>query len=232
MNRKTLSLLVLLFLFVGCHGRPELREDWSSDDEVFQLIANSLPDISLGVAEAPAVISFTRTTKLPPKTPAKDLVLRCNETAFFIRTNTLVPRRFEIPYDAIVAIDYGYKYFPNLMYCVTIPFIQAWECRLILDADKVKTLTKTLTSDIKTLREISKEIGVPAPFYYAEELERRLRSVEAEWGQGRIELVLSRTSPVPPYFPYSGKIKPIAEAFEWARTPVEDEPKDSPKDSK
>lgn len=208
--------LVLLTVFAaGCRGFPEPIE--VPETEGYQAIADRLPEVSLGVADAPAVVDLIKSDKIPPKSPPEELEVYANETSFFIRTNTLIPRRFAIPYEAIEDIDFVYSNFPNILFCVVFPFLQSWRTRLVIEAAYVPELMKTLREDIRILKGLSQQSGLPAPYYYAEELENRLARGEAEFGEGRLVLVISSTRPVPPFIPYAGDNRRIAELFRWAR---------------
>jgi hypothetical protein len=206
---------VLLALGSGCRGVPEYKE--LSTERGYQEIANLLPELNLGVAEAPGVIRMARSSKIPPMPTAKELVVTANEKEFTLRANTLVPRCYVIPYEAIEDIDFVYRSFPNLIYCFLFPFIQSWQTRLVIDTTFVPKLKENLIADISRLRSIAKEIGIPQPYYYAEELERRLTETKAEWGANRVELFIGRTRLCPPFIPYAGSNKEVAELFLWAR---------------
>lgn len=211
-TRGTL-LTLLLLLTSACRGIPEARS--FEADTVYQGIANVLPEVSVGLAEPPAVVYLARTNKLPPSTPAEQLVLSANEEAFFVRINTLVPRRYRVPYKAIEDLDYIFPPFNAVFYLV--PFIQTWRTRLVIDAKLVPELWRDLNSDLKTLRAIAQEVGLPAPYYYAEDLANTMADWEAEWGPDRIVLRWSSTKPIPPFIPVAGYNRTLAEYFRWAR---------------
>jgi hypothetical protein len=212
-------LTTLILLLCGCRGVPEYKSDYEAK-AAYQQIANLLPELTLGVAEPPGIVRMTRNTKIPVAPKDEDLSVSANEKRFKLRVNTLIPRVYEVPYEAIEDIDFVYQYFPNVLYCFIMPFLQSWRTRIVIDTKFVPKLREDIISDIKILRAVSSEISLPQPYYYAEELERRLLATEAEWGKNRIVLIIGRSRICPPFIPYAGSNKDVAELFLWAREQV------------
>lgn len=219
LSRSIFLTAFVLLLGSGCRGVPKLQTP-SGEKSPYQQIADVLPELSLGVAEPPGVINMSRSNRIPKPKPINPLDFKVTETAFTIRTNTLVPRLYTVPYEAIEDIDFVYQSFPNILYCFVFPFIQGWRTRLIIDTTFVPDLKKDLISDIQILKSITKDIGLPQPYYYAEELERRLIETKSEWGANRVEVVVTQSRFCPPFIPYAGSNRRVAELFLWAREQV------------
>lgn len=217
---RFLPLIALAVLLAsGCRGVPQLQTP-SGDKAAYQQIADVLPELSLGVAEPPGVINMSRSKRIPKAKPINPLDFKVTEDFFTMRTNTLVPRLYKVPYEAIDDIDFVYQNFPNLLYCFVFPFVQGWRTRLIIDTTFVPQLKEDLISDIQILKSITKDIGLPQPYYYAEELERRLVESKSEWGANRVEVVITQSRFCPPFIPYAGSNRRVAELFLWAREQV------------
>lgn len=217
---RTLPLLLgLLLIGSGCRGVPQLKTPEGSKSP-YQQIADVIPELSLGVAEPPGVINMSRSSRIPKAKPINPLDFKATEEFFTMRTNTLIPRLYKVPYEAIDDIDFVYQNFPNLLYCFIFPFVQGWRTRLIIDTTFVPQLKEDLINDIQILKSITKDIGLPQPYYYAEELERRLIESKSEWGANRIEVVITQSRFCPPFIPYAGSNRRVAELFLWAREQV------------
>lgn len=216
MIRKLALFALLLIALSGCRIYPEAPSDLKAE-EAFQRVANALPALSHGVAEPPAIIRLTRSNKVPPAPDPKDVAVFCNETVFHVRFNSLVTRRFAVPWDAVTAIEVNYRLFPSAIYWLIAPILQAWDLRIVVDTTKAPELKAQVEKDIRTLKEISREIQLPAPFYHAEQLEQRLRDMESDWGRDRFELRLSRHHLGPPWVPVPRDMETLGEAFARAR---------------
>lgn len=211
---RTALLVLALAALCGCQGKPFLVDDFK-EGEAYQVIANALPDLSLGFSEPPSVIGLTRTRSIPEQAPAAELEVFCNEDGFKIRSNTLITRVYTIPYSAIVDIEYAYNTFPSVLFLI-LP-VQSWEVRVVIDSSAVPEIRSQILKDFETMRSISREVSLPGPYFYAEEIKSRLDEVAQIWGKDRLELRTNTITLLPPFVPVPGQAKRVSEAFRWAQ---------------
>jgi hypothetical protein len=216
MSRTGALILFVAIAATGCRSAPEVP-DWKPE-QAYQTVANQLPRADFGWGEPPAIARMAASErKNRPAEPPPPPEILCNEAGFKLVVEVLYPRVFTISYDAIEDVSYTYCPFPNLIFCVVFPFVQVSEMRVVFDARKVPGFLDHVQGECDRLVAIGREVGFGGPYAHAEGVLEKLKDDAAAFGEGRVSVAFTYTTPVPPWIPYTAEARHAAEAFAWVK---------------
>ena len=214
-QRPTRLLLLLLPLLAGCATQVAAPAEVDRR-QVYQRIANTLPQASFGWGERPGVVDMAASTKAEGPLPELPR-LKATERGFMVVVDVYRPRQIWIPYSAIESCWTEWQAFPNavLVPLILVPF-QINTAKIVIDVASVEGFLGNLERDIKRLEQISREIGLGGPWSHAQNVKAKLADDAAVYGAGKLALHVSYATPWFPWWPVGGAARETAEAFAWA----------------
>ncbi|MCA8926292.1 MAG: hypothetical protein KDD82_31080 [Planctomycetes bacterium] len=210
---------VVCLAFAGCRTvveTPPAADDPAARAQVYQRIADSLPDADLGLGYPPAIVDMTASARAEGPAPEPP-PLRCNEQGFQVHFRVYRPRALWIPYSALEEISYRWKPFPNVVLApLLIVPLQAVETTLVIDARGLGVLDK-IEADCTRLERVSREVGLGGAAAHADGVRWKLEEDAANYGPGRLVMTFDYLVPYPAWIPVGGPARETAEAYAWAR---------------
>lgn len=209
------ALLLLLPLLAGCASQVAAPAEVDRR-QVYQRIANTLPQASFGWGERPGVVDMAASTKAEGPLPELPR-LKATERGFMVVVDVYRPRQVWIPYRAIESCWTEWQAFPNavLVPLLLVPF-QVNTAKVVIDVQAVEGFLGGLERDIKRLEQISREIGLGGPWSHAQNVRAKLADDAAVYGAGKLALHVSYATPWFPWWPVGGEAEETAGAFAWA----------------
>ena len=207
--------LLALPLLAGCASQVAAPAEVDRR-QVYQRIANTLPQASFGWGERPGVVDMAASTKAEGPLPELPR-LKATERGFMVVVDVYRPRQVWIPYRAIESCWSEWQAFPNavLVPLILVPF-QINTAKIVIDVQAVEGFLGDLERDIKRLEQISREIGLGGPWSHAQNVKAKLADDAAVFGAGKLALHVSYATPWFPWWPVGGEAEETAAAFAWA----------------
>jgi hypothetical protein len=223
-NLARLLAPLALVALAGCRTVVTAPQDIEAR-AAYQTVANTLPEVDFGWGESPSIARMAASERGAPKPERPDLL--CDERRLKLYLEVFHPRVFELRYDAIEQVSYSYALWPNLMFCFVCPIFQTDTVRVVFDARKVEGLLSYIEDECSRLERISPEVGMSGPFDHAMAVRQKCRDDAREFGEGRLAFEVSYTTPIPPFVPYTRRVRRVAEAFAWIQAHPNEKPLDA-----
>jgi hypothetical protein len=212
---RTALLALALASTAGCRSAPDAVD--MSPREAYQEIANNLPRADFGWGAPSGLAEMAASSRQDRPRDQDPIDLTCNETSMRVVVEVFRPRVVSVPFSAIEDVSYTYSLFPNLAFCLIFPFLQLSDTRVVFDARKIGSFFESVEAECDRLEHISAEVGMGGPYEHAQQVREKLKADAAEFGEGRVSLHFSYTTPCPPWIPLTARARRTAEAFQWVK---------------
>lgn len=225
---RRLALVALAALAAGCRT-PVVAPEAAEPRQMYQTVANALPDADFGWGAPPSIIHMTARARAEGPAPEPE-PLRANERGFRVFIEVYDPRTLTIPYSAVKQVHTEWSALPNAL---LVPFLilplQGARAVVVVDGRQVPGLLDGVERDCERLEAVTRETGLGGAYGHAQGVREKLRDDAREFGDGMVSLTFDTFNPVPALIPYAGRARDIAEAFAWCAAHPDARPAEGPR---
>jgi hypothetical protein len=218
------ALLAIVLLAAGCRTTATAPEG-VEPRQMYQTVANVLPEADLGWGTPPSVIHMTARSRAEGPAPEPE-PLSANERGFKVFVEVFDPRTVTIPYAAIQQVFYEWSAIPNAL---LLPFLvlplQGARATVVFDARQVHGFLDGVERECERLEAVTRATGLGGAYGHAQGVREKLKDDAREFGDGMVSLHFDSLNPVPAVIPYAGRARTIAEAFAWCAAHPEEGPR-------